>query len=184
VLASEALAAAEAGYTDEGLRLAEDLLADYAFDATIWNIKGLIHGLRGEKEIEVDCFEKATKFAPSNSVLRGNYGVALHQVKKHAEAVEIMRDALARDRTLTYLHSWLAEAFFALNDLGEMQKEIEQWHIHNQQKAVQSPEDAAVWQELAVTATRLGKYDEAEGALERVRDLQKDRNLLAGPAHG
>jgi hypothetical protein len=33
-----------------------------------------------------------------------------------------MRDALSRDRTLTYLHSWLAEAFSALNNHDEMRR--------------------------------------------------------------
>ena len=110
VLVAEALAAARAGFKEEGLRLIEDVLDEYPNDADAWNTKGLIHGMRGEPGESVKCYELASGLAPNDLVYRGNYGVALHRVERHAESVEVMRDALSRDRTLTYLHSWLARS--------------------------------------------------------------------------
>ena len=183
-LAEEALTAAKAGLKEEGLRLIEDVLNEYPDDAGGWNAKGLIHGMRSEPEESVHCYRRAADLTPDNVVFRGNYGVALHKTKRHAEAVEVMREALSRDRALTYLHSWLAEAFSALNDHDEVKKELERWHAHARQETIRYPDDVRVWDELALTATRLGKYDEAEEAREQVRELKRDRNLLAGPSHG
>jgi hypothetical protein len=183
-LLEEALAAAKAGFTEEGLLLVEDVLHEHPENAGGWNIKGLIHGMRTEYEHSATCYGNAANFAPDILVYRGNYGVALHRVKKHAEAVEVMRDALARDRQLTYLHSFLADAFIALNNHDEFKKELERWHIHTRQETIRNPDDVQAWAEFALTATRLGKYDEAEEAQEHIRHLKRDRNLLAGPAHG
>jgi len=183
-LLDEALTAAKAGFKEEGMRLIEDVLDEHPDDASGWNIKGLIHGMRGEQMAEAECFGKATKLAPGRLVYRGNYGVSLHQIKRHAEAIDVMRDALARDRNLTYLHSWLADAFLALNNYDEMKKELERWHAHTRQETIHDPDDVKAWEEFALTATRLGKYDEAEEAREQIRELKRDRNLLTGPGHG
>lgn len=183
-LAAEALAAARAGYPEEGLRLIEDVINDHQNDAEAWNSKGLIHGIRGEPELSAFCYHRAADFDPDIAVYRGNYGVALHRIKKHAEAVEVMRDALSRDRTLTDYHFWLANAFAALGNHGEEKKELERWHMHARQRTIQRPEDVEAWEELAITATRLGEYDEAEEAREQIWELKRDRNLLASPSHG
>ena len=119
-LMDEAHLAAKAGLEEEGLRLIEDLLQEHPDDASGWNIKGLIHGLRGENEPQAFCYEKATLLAPDRHVFRGNYGVALHQNKRHAEAIVVMRETLSRDPKMTYLHSWLAHAFRAVNNTDEM----------------------------------------------------------------
>jgi molecular chaperone DnaK len=183
-LLDEALTAAKAGFTEEGMRLVEDVLDEHPDDATGWNIKGLIHGMRGEQKAEADGFKKASELAPSYMVYRGNYGVALHRIKKHTEAIEVMRDALACDPDLTYLHSWLADAFLALNNYDEMKRELERWHTHAQQETIRDPDNVKAWAEFALTATRLGKYDEAEEAREQLWELKRDRNLLASPGHG
>src|SRR5207249_4126531 len=107
-----------------------------------------------------------------------------HRIKRHAEAVEVMRDALSRDRTLTYLHSWLADAFSALNERDEVKKELERWHAYSRQQTIRDSDDVQAWEELALTATRLGKYDEADEAREQIQELKRDRNLLASPSHG
>jgi molecular chaperone DnaK (HSP70) len=183
-LVEEALTVARAGLKEEGLQLIEDVLNDHKDDADGWNTKGLIHGMRDELEESALCYERAADLAPDKMVFRGNYGVALHRIKRHAEAVEVMRDALARDRALTYLHSWLAGAFSALNNHEEVKKELEQWHAYARQKTIRYPDDIQAWDEFALTATRLGRYDEAEEAFEQIRELKRDRNLLAGPGHG
>ena len=184
VLWQEALVAAKSGMIEEGLELAESLIEDQPDSASAWNVKGLILGIRGDAEGESECFGKAAEVAPDKPVFRGNYGVSLHRIKKHAQAVEVMRDALSRDQNLTYLHSWLADAFLALGDLAQVQAELERWHAHARRTAIQDPDDAETWGELVVIATRLGRYDEAEEARNRIRELTRDRNLLAGPGHG
>jgi tetratricopeptide (TPR) repeat protein len=183
-LVAEALAAAKAGFKEEGLRLIEDVLDEHPHDAVGWNTKGLIHGMRGEPEGSAQCYKGAADLAPNAPVYRGNYGVALHRIKRHAEAVEVMRDALSRDRTLTYLHSWLADAFSALNNHDEVKKELERWYSYARQETIRNPENVQAWDELAIIATRIGKYDEAEEALEQIRELKRDRKLLASPSHG
>ena len=184
VLSDEALAAAKAGFIEEGMRLIEDVLDEQPNDADGWNTKGLIHGMQEEHKAEAECYGKAAKLATDVLVYRGNYGVALHKIKKHVEAIEVMRDVLARNRNFTYLHSWLVDAFFALDDYVEMRKELERWHAHTQQKVLHNPDDVKALEEFVSTANRLGKYDEAEEARKQIRELKRDRNLLAGPGHG
>ena len=78
----------------------------------------------------------------------------------------------------------MAGAFSALNNPDEVKKELQRWHTHARQETIRFPDDVRAWDELATVATRLGKYDEAEEALEQIRGLKRDRNLLAGPGHG
>lgn len=184
VLVQEAILTAKAGMRDEGLRLIEDVTNEHREDANAWNAKGLIHGMRREDEKQAECFGRASELAPNDLVFRGNYGVALHQTGKHAEAAEVMRDALSRDSELTYLHSWLADAFLSLNNPDEMKKELERWYGRARRQTLKFPEDEKAWEELVLTATRLGKYEEADEAREYIRELKRDRNLLAGPGHG
>jgi hypothetical protein len=94
-----------------------------------------------------------------------------------------MRDALSRNPDLTYLHSWLADTFLALDDREGVRKELERWHAHARRQTVQFPDDLEAWDELVFTATRLGEYDEAEEAKNHIRELKRDRNLLAGLGH-
>jgi hypothetical protein len=184
VLVEEAHSAARAGFTEEALGLIEDVIHENPADGTAFNIKGLIHGMRGEPRQSADCYDRASALAPENMVYRGNYGVALHKVKRHAEAVEVMPEALSKAPTLTYLHSWLADAFQALGNREQVQKELERWHDHARREVIRRPEDVAAWEELRSTALRLGKYDEDEEAREAIRDLLRLRGLLAGPGHG
>ena len=184
VLLLEARYAANTGLDEEALRLVEDVIEANPDESDAWNMKGVIHGMRGEQLDEIVSYAKATELAPNNHMFSGNYGVALHGVKRHSEGIEMMRNALSRDPGLTHLHSWLAEAFRAIDNHDEMRKELERWHAHAQQQAAQSPDEIKVWEKLVTTATRLGRYDEAEMANEQIRDLKRDRNLLSGPSHG
>ena len=184
VLAYEALLSAKAGFEEAGLRLVEDVLEVCPDDASVWNTKGLIYGIRGDRNAGAMCYAKATELAPNKMIYRGNYGTALHKINQHIEAIDMMRHALSRDPELTYLHGWLAEAFRALNKREEMQKELEHSHFHAQQAAARLPDDVKVLNELVRTATHLGRYDEAEEANEQIRELKRDGGLLSGPSHG
>ncbi len=185
VLLHEAFAAALAGFEEEGLRLVEDVLDEHPDYAHGWYYKGLIQSCRGDDEDMVKSYARATELAPDHVHYRGSYGIALHHIKKHGEAIGIMRYALSRDPKLTFLHYHLAEAFRALdNNPVEMQKELECWHLHTQREAARLPNDVKVWERVVISATQLGRYDEAEMANEQIDDLKRDRNLLSGPNHG
>ena len=184
VLLREAFAAAQADLNDEALRLVEDVVNEYPLDALGWFYKGLIHSCRSEDKAEAVCLAKATELDPNDMNYRGSYGTALYKLKRYSEAIIIMRQALSLQPKLTYLHSCLADAFMALNNYDEMQKELEHSHLHAIQKAARSPDDISAWEEVTRTATRLGNYDEAEKSDERIRELKRDRNLLASPSHG
>jgi hypothetical protein len=184
MLADEALHAARAGYPEEGLALIEDIVADSPKNGIAWNVKAMIHGQRGENQRCLESFERASSLEPNNMVLRGNCGTALVRVNRHQEAVAVMREALSRDPSLTYLHSWLADAFQALGNFEEMNKELEMWFDHAQRQAIRHPEDVAAWEEVRRAALRVGHYEEAEEAGKMIRDLGRPRNLLAGGEHG
>jgi tetratricopeptide (TPR) repeat protein len=184
MLAEEALQAARAGFPEEGLALIEDLLHANPKDYTAWNIKALIHGQRGEFELVLESFGKASSLEPNVMVFRGNYGTALVRTKRYQEAVVVMREALSRDPTLTYLHSWLAEAFQALQNVEELNKELEMCFVHARRETIRSPEDVSAWEGLRAAALRIGRYEEAEEAIEAIHELRRLRNLLAGAKHG
>jgi len=184
MLADEALQAARAGYPEEGLALVEDLLASSPNSFYGWNVKGLIHGQRREDRQSLESYEKASALEPTNMVMRGNCGAALVRLKRPQQGVVIMREALSKDPSLTYLHSWLAEAFQALQNTEEMNKELARWHAHARQETIKLPDDVSAWEELRSAALRVGRYEEAEEATEAIRDLSRPRNLLAGAEHG
>jgi molecular chaperone DnaK (HSP70)/cytochrome c-type biogenesis protein CcmH/NrfG len=183
-LADEALHAARAGFPEEGLALIEDVVADSPKNCTAWNIKAMIHGQRGEYQLSLESYTTACSLDPNNIVLKGNYGTALVRNKRHQEAVAVMREALSRDQSLTYLHWWLAEAFQALQNTEEMNKELERCHAHARRETVRRPEDVSAWEELRGAALRIGRYEDAEEANETIRELRRPRNLLAGAMHG
>jgi len=184
LLADEALQAARAGYSEEGLALIEDILDDAQSNYTAWNIKALIHGRRGEDSKALACHEKAASLAPDNMILKGNYGTALVRDKQHEKAIAVMREALSKDASLTYLHSWLADAFQGLDNIEEMNKELEMWHVATQRQAIKQPDDISALEELVITARRTGRYDLAEEANEYIQRLRRTEDLLAGPRHG
>jgi molecular chaperone DnaK (HSP70) len=184
LLVDEALQAARAGFTEEGLALIEDVIAESPKNCTARNVKGLIHGQRGEDQLRLESYEMASTLDPDVIVFRGNYGTALVCNNRHQEAITVMREALSRDPSLTYLHSWLAEAFQALQNTEEMNKELEMCFVHAQREAIRRPENSSAWEELRAAALRIGRYEDAEEASETIRDLRRPRNLLAGANHG
>jgi molecular chaperone DnaK (HSP70)/Tfp pilus assembly protein PilF len=184
LLATEALQAARAGYPEEGLALIEDIIALYPQHSHAWNIKALIHAQQGEERQSLECYTEACAREPENMLLRGNLGTGLVSMKRYQEAVAVMREALAKDPSLTYLHSWLADAFQALGDLEEMNKELEKRLAHARRQTTQRPEDVSAWRELREAAMRLGRYEEADQASEEMRALTRRQNLLAGARHG
>jgi predicted Zn-dependent protease len=178
LLADEALEVARAGYPEEGLVLVEELLASNPKFSTAWNTKGLIHYKRAEYQQALECYEKASLLEPSSMVIRGNCGTALMCLKRHQEAVLVMREALSKDSSLTYLHSWLVDAFQALGNIDEMTKELERWHAHAQLQTIRREDDVSAWEELRRVATRLGRYTEADEANEKIRQLSCSQNLI------
>ncbi len=180
ILADEALQTARAGYPEEALALIEDLVNSNPKHFYSWHNKGLIHAQRAEYRQSLESYEEASALQPMNMVTRGNYGTALVRLKRNLEAVAVMREALSKEPSLTYLHWWLAEAFQALGNADEMHKELEKWHAHAQRNTVQRPEDVSTWEELRQAAIRLGRYKDAEEATENIRKLGRPRNLLAG----
>jgi molecular chaperone DnaK (HSP70) len=184
MLVEEAIQVARTGFTEEGLALIEDVVADSPSNSLAWNMKGLIHGQRRENQLSLESFEKAFSLEPNDMVYRGNYGSALVCLKCYHAAIPVMREALSKNPSLTYLHSWLAEAFQGLQNTEEMNKELEMWYTHAQREVVRRSEDVSAWEELREVATRLGKYADAEEASEEIRELRRPRNLLAGAKHG
>jgi tetratricopeptide (TPR) repeat protein len=184
MLADEALHAARAGYTEEGLALAEDLIEANRRTFDGWHVKGLIHFQRGEYRQSLESYEEASALAPTNMVTRGNLGATLVRLKRYQEAIAVMREALSKDPSVTYLHWWLAEAFQALQNIEEMNKELEMHHAHAKREAVRRSGDLSAWDELRSAALRIGRYVDAEEASETIRELRRPRNLLAGAKHG
>ena len=180
----EALHAARAGFPEEGLAQIEDVIADSEKNSTAHNIKALIHAQRGEYQLSVESHKIASDLEPNNMVLRGNYGTALFEVKQYEAAVLVMREALSKDPSLTYLHAWLVNAFQALENTQEMSKELERWHAHAKLKAIRCPDNVSAWEEFRSVALRMGRYEDADEANERIGELRRPRNLLAGAKHG
>ncbi|MEX0774748.1 MAG: Hsp70 family protein [Phycisphaeraceae bacterium] len=180
-----------AGDSQDALVLIEDVLTTELASAEAWNIKGLIHGRRGEAQACARCHEEAARLAPGRPVYRGNYGAALVNLGQHERAVVEMRAALSEDSSLRYLHSWLASAFEHLGQLEEARKELQRWLEAAQQMTVQYPEYAPAWRDLEMVCRRMGLYDQADEAQHRSMQLLRTRyyggspeELLAGKAHG
>jgi hypothetical protein len=188
---TEALYCARTGRTDEGLRLAEELLSEFPQEGWLWNLKGLIHGLRDENSSQLDCFLNACKFDPKQPQYAGNLGAAYCEIGQYAKAVSYLRKALTLDAALTYVHSWLAVALVELDRHDEAQSELLRWYKQAETRTLENPESVDGWHDFSSVCRKLGRYQEADEAMERAAALERarvyggaDDELPKGKAHG
>ncbi|MCC6681907.1 MAG: Hsp70 family protein [Phycisphaeraceae bacterium] len=179
--AEEARRAVSAGQQQEGLVLIENLLDDQPDDAAAWNIKGLIYSHLNNQQARCDCYGKAARLDPSNAVYCGNFGTALCDLGRYQEAVLKMREALAMDSTLRYLHSWLATAFEHLKQPDEVTKELNRWLEGARRQTGNQPESLEAWGDLEMVCRRLGHYDEADEAQRKIVHLSRTRHVGGSP---
>lgn len=154
----EALIVAEPGRADLRARLAELLI-------------------RTEPERALEQYLAATKLEPGRVSHRIGVGGALVRLRRMAEAVAVLRSALAMnpaDDVAYYAHTNLGTALYEMNDFGGAVPEFS-WILEHQQDEKRVPITLYF---LGICFDRLGEYDQALKVYQQFLEKATNVNQL------
>jgi tetratricopeptide (TPR) repeat protein len=143
----------------------QDLPAVALLLASATCLMGRIFWRRGETEAEYAAFvDAAAQFAanladigahPYRGWLYTDYGIALHRIGRHSEALGILDLAIATDAAPTEAFSYRGYAYLALGDLGEAEAAL-------RKGLERAPGDKVIMTALADTLAQRGDIDPGE----------------------
>lgn len=171
---SEAFYLYKAGYYQEAMQTICDYISRYPNDPNAYNIKGLICGSVDEVTEERSCYTKAVELAPTVWAYRGNLGASLVRSKDYQKAIFYLRQALANNPRLRYIHSWLSRALLEMGDTDQAANEMVQELKLLRQELASNQGDIELWERLEYLCRAAGFYDEADEAKARYTKLRRD----------
>lgn len=111
-----------------------------------------------------DYYYRALQIEPANARFATGYAAALVQMRRFAEAVDILRQVITRTPADHSAHANLALALYELKDYGAALTEYE-W------LAVERPQVAAIYFYIATAHDKLAQYEQALEAYEKFLSL-------------
>ena len=130
-----------------------------------WRNKGGALYSLGKYDEAIECYDKAIKIDPDNSVVWNNKGLALNSLGKYDEAIECYDKAIKIDPDDADL--WNNKGL-ALNSLGNVIAAITSYD-----KAIKiDPDDADLWNNKGLALNSLGNDIEAKKCHDRYRELE------------
>jgi tetratricopeptide (TPR) repeat protein len=173
----------ELGHGDEAARAADRALAIRPGDPFYEGLRGRSLLMQGKAKESVPHLEAAVQggFQPAEMFL----GRARDLLGDSAQALVAFDDAIYRDPTDTKAHYWRADCLRRLGRHEEARQALETYRKHTAlhmktarvQEAllVRSPEDAALWIELAKLRLEQGKVGPASSAVDKAAELAPRR---------
>jgi tetratricopeptide (TPR) repeat protein len=166
-----------AGQKEEALKLLQHCIRVLPGDGDAQFYLAQAYHLNGQDDLALRAIRQSAKAEPDNPSVLQKYGELLCSAKDAQAGLEWLLKAQRLDATVPRLDYDIARAHYTLMDLSNAEK-------FAARAAAASPGDVNALRLLAEVQLKLSKWQEAEGAFQRVRAMKgDDAELLLGLGH-